>query len=282
MENVKNERIELIPKLPYQCKVSIKERIAPLTLKFEFYDLNTNERIPRTDVQVSIDPKNKHPTTHNCLASRMMSDPNAMTMHYYNGKNQRGKPFPELDPMTVASHKIKFPQQLYISIITNRGYYVTITAWFPKEKLTLKENREKSLAMAENMKKPDGVVVTQSINQLRYEEFIELQSLKKRNANDAHLMKLQYVEEEIQRMEDNEAYESEIMKKSEKKLQKRQEAAHKIFGLKKHQSMPFINISSVGTDLPDEKVQQDNEFVSNQFSQRTGYESALEKIKVDQ
>ena len=62
MENIKNEKIELIPKLPCQCRISIKERIAPLALKFEFFNLNTMERVPRTDVIVSIDPRNKHPT----------------------------------------------------------------------------------------------------------------------------------------------------------------------------------------------------------------------------
>ena len=33
---VKNEGIELIPRLAIQCKVSIKERVAPLKLRFEF------------------------------------------------------------------------------------------------------------------------------------------------------------------------------------------------------------------------------------------------------
>ena len=33
-EIVKNENIELIPRLPIQCKVSVKERVAPLELTF--------------------------------------------------------------------------------------------------------------------------------------------------------------------------------------------------------------------------------------------------------
>ena len=37
-EAVKNENIELIPRLPIQFKVSIKERVAPLKIKFEFFD----------------------------------------------------------------------------------------------------------------------------------------------------------------------------------------------------------------------------------------------------
>lgn len=82
---------------------------------------------------------------------------------------------------------------------------------------------------------------------LRYEEFVDMQNLKKRSARDAYLMKRQYVGEEIHRMEEAETYESEIMKKSEAKLKKQRETAHKTFGHKT--SMPFINISSVGTDI---------------------------------
>jgi len=42
-----------------------------------------------------------------------------------------------------------------MSMVTNRGYYCTITAWFPKEKQTLKENKEKiEKLLAESMKKP--------------------------------------------------------------------------------------------------------------------------------
>ena len=33
-EIVKNENIELVPRLPIQCKVSVKERVAPLELTF--------------------------------------------------------------------------------------------------------------------------------------------------------------------------------------------------------------------------------------------------------
>ena len=104
-------------------------------------------------------------------------------------------------------------------MVTSRGYYITITAWFPKEKQTLKENREKNLALAESMKRP--IEPQAPINIVRFDEFVEIQNLKKRSARDAYLMKQQYVKEEVARMEENEAYESEIMKKSEKKIEQR-------------------------------------------------------------
>lgn len=40
-EHVKNENIELISRLPIQFRVSIKERVAPLRLRFDFYDNQT-------------------------------------------------------------------------------------------------------------------------------------------------------------------------------------------------------------------------------------------------
>ena len=192
----------------------MKERIAPLALKFEFFDSDTMQRVPRTDVVVSIDPRVKHPTPSSCIQSRMMSDPNAMSMIYFNGRDQRGKVFPELDPNAPVSHKIKFPQQLYMTLTTNRGYYCTITAWFPKEKATLKEKEERGAINAKEKSKPENQ--TMSVNQLRYEEFLELQALKKRSARDAYREKGRYVEEEIMRMHENENYFSEVMVRYEK------------------------------------------------------------------
>lgn len=37
-ETVKNEELELVPRLPFHCKVPINQRVAPLKLKFEFFD----------------------------------------------------------------------------------------------------------------------------------------------------------------------------------------------------------------------------------------------------
>ena len=71
-----------------------------------------------------------------------------------------------------------------MTMTTNRGYYCTITAWFPKEKATLKEKEEKGATNAKEKSKPENQ--TQSVNQLRYEEFLELQALTKRSARDAY------------------------------------------------------------------------------------------------
>ena len=38
-----NDGIEMIPRLPIQCKVSVKERIAPIRFKFEFYNPETQK-----------------------------------------------------------------------------------------------------------------------------------------------------------------------------------------------------------------------------------------------
>ena len=53
---VKNEGIELIPRLPIHCKVHIKERVAPLKLKFEFFDSKTKKKLKKTDCTVCVSP----------------------------------------------------------------------------------------------------------------------------------------------------------------------------------------------------------------------------------
>ena len=46
VENV----IECWPGLPQYLYVNLKHRIAPLQLKFEYFDLHTNERVSQNDV----------------------------------------------------------------------------------------------------------------------------------------------------------------------------------------------------------------------------------------
>ena len=100
--------------------------------------------------------------------------------------------------------------------------------------------------------KPDQPQTQMTINQLRFDEFVELQNLKKRSARDAYLEKSNYIQEEIQRMEENDNYESELMKKSERKAKRRRDQANRT--IQNRVSLPFINISSVGTDIPELKT----------------------------
>ena len=55
-DGVKNEGIELIPRLSINCKVNIKDRIAPLKLKFEFFDPKTKKKLKKTDCIVCVSP----------------------------------------------------------------------------------------------------------------------------------------------------------------------------------------------------------------------------------
>ena len=66
-DHVKNENLELVARLPFVCKVSVKERIAPLRLKFEFFDSLTQEKVANPDVVVCISPTTQWPTDSNCL-----------------------------------------------------------------------------------------------------------------------------------------------------------------------------------------------------------------------
>lgn len=127
---VKNENIELIPRLPIHCKVSIKERIAPLKLKFEFFDMHTKAKLKNPDCVVCVSPTVQCPTVENCfLAKTEFKDP-YISMY----RELQGKPIPEFTPQTKND---KFPQQVYISLLSMTGCYSTITVSFPLEKKAL-------------------------------------------------------------------------------------------------------------------------------------------------
>ena len=70
-DSVKNENIELIPRLPIHYKVSIKERVAPLKLKFEFFDMQKPEKkLENPDCVVCVSPTVQFPTVENCTISK--------------------------------------------------------------------------------------------------------------------------------------------------------------------------------------------------------------------
>lgn len=100
-EIIKNEDIELIPRLPIQFKVSIKERIAPIRFKFEFFDSN-GVKMNKPDTAVYLSPTQQNPTLQKChLAKTDFKDP-FIVMY----RELQGRTFPELHP----SNKIdKFP-----------------------------------------------------------------------------------------------------------------------------------------------------------------------------
>ena len=59
---VKNENIELISRLPIQFKVLIRERVAPLRLRFDFYDTQTRKKLVNPDTVVCVSPTKDCPT----------------------------------------------------------------------------------------------------------------------------------------------------------------------------------------------------------------------------
>lgn len=79
-EKVKNTKIELIPRLDIRCKVSIKERIAPLQLKFEFFDSLTDKRILNPDAVVCVSPLHENPNEKNAtvVKTEFRDDPHVM------------------------------------------------------------------------------------------------------------------------------------------------------------------------------------------------------------
>lgn len=65
-DHVRNSNIECLPRLSILCKVVIKDRVAPLRLKFEFFDIETGEEIKRPDTVVCISSTIPNPTPKNC------------------------------------------------------------------------------------------------------------------------------------------------------------------------------------------------------------------------
>lgn len=99
---VKNEGIELIPRLPIHCKVSIKERVAPLKLRFDFQDTQTGKRVKNPDVLVCLSPTVQNPTLETANITKTdFKDPTILLFRELNGKV-----FPELNPV---NKKDKFP-----------------------------------------------------------------------------------------------------------------------------------------------------------------------------
>ena len=84
---VKNENIELIPRLPIQCKVSIKERVAPLKLRFDFYDSQTKQKIKNPDVVVCLSTTQQNPTLETAQITKTeFREPSVWMFREFSGK----------------------------------------------------------------------------------------------------------------------------------------------------------------------------------------------------
>ena len=130
-EHIKNEKIELIPRLSIQCKVSIKERIAPLRLKFEFFDSQSGKRIKNPDTVVCISPTIECPEPQNALITKSdFTDPYVVLY-----REIQDKVIPEF--VNGSAKKDRHPQTVYISLRSTAGCLCTITVSFPCEKKVL-------------------------------------------------------------------------------------------------------------------------------------------------
>ena len=132
-ENVKNENIELIPRINIQYKVSIKERIAPLRLKFEFFDSTTRKRLRDPDTIVCVSPTIECPTMDN--ASVIKTGPDFKNPYIVLFKELQDKMIPEF--YNAATKKDKHPQTVYLSLKSISGCFCTITVSFPCERKAL-------------------------------------------------------------------------------------------------------------------------------------------------
>lgn len=75
-----NEKIKLIPRMIIQCRVSVKEKIAPLQLKFEYFDEESGNKIDISDTIVCLSATNPCPS----LASSTKNDTSPRIMKFYD------------------------------------------------------------------------------------------------------------------------------------------------------------------------------------------------------
>ena len=130
-DQIKNENIELIPRLNIYCKLSIKERIAPLRLKFEFFDNESGKRLKNPDTIVCVSPTIETPSPQNALVTK--TDFKSPYIVLY--RELQDKMIPEF--VNMSAKKDRFPQSVYISLRSTAGCLCTITVSFPCEKKEL-------------------------------------------------------------------------------------------------------------------------------------------------
>ena len=79
-EKALNEKIKLIPRMIIQCRVSVKEKVAPLQLKFEYFDEETGNRIEVSDTIVCLSATNPCPSVEQCTKN----DTSPRIMKFYD------------------------------------------------------------------------------------------------------------------------------------------------------------------------------------------------------
>jgi len=128
--------LELIENVVIQARVSVRERTAPLKLIFSYCDSTTGATLKHSDTIVCFSPFNELPTVENSISHKVAPK----VFLYGNEKHQLGKPFPDV----IGMRKEKFPQFLFISLMSKVGCSATVYADFPREKEQL-ENEQKTL-----------------------------------------------------------------------------------------------------------------------------------------
>lgn len=252
-EHVKNENIELISRLPIQFRVSIKERVAPLRLRFDFYDTQTKKKLKNPDTVVCISPTIQCPTLDTAQITKTdFKDPYVVLY-----REMQGKVFPELLPQ---NKKEKFPQQVYLSLQSMTGCLCTITVSFPFEKKVLSKFNSKQ---SQQKRKQAGTQNQMSKQEEYFQEFqdIDKDPAIKNSYRETYKLKAKFIKEEIQRCTDSTSYVPEVMKRAEE----RKDINRK---LRKER------IEELKTQRAEEAREVLNHFIGRQHSLRSASQSA--------
>ena len=136
-DSVKNEGLELIPRLPYHCYLPVKDRVAPLKLKFEFFDSQTREKLKNPTCVVYHSLTEQFPSAENSWKQK--TDFKNPYLIKFCKRELQGKTIPEYDPKT----KERIPPQVYLSIESLNGCLCTVTVSFPLEKKYLQNKQQR-------------------------------------------------------------------------------------------------------------------------------------------
>jgi len=114
--------------LPCFAKVIVKQRVAPLMLKFNFYDLHTEEKLTHPNAYICLHPLDPSPSIESHTKMLKVVS-HSVKLHYEDYANT-GKTWPEKDEAT----KTPVPQQVYVSVTSQTGCKCEVFASFPRER----------------------------------------------------------------------------------------------------------------------------------------------------
>jgi hypothetical protein len=168
-------RRQCLPQLPCYAKVDIRQRVAPLLLKFVFFDLHSGEQIKSPDTVICLHATDPRPTIEK--NARLVEKRGATIKTTYCDFASAGKVWPEVNPET----KQPVPQQVYISMTSQSGCSCDVYASFPRER----PNKTFKQRLLELKKNAGTVSLTERLHFPELEKVREVKKFVKTEIDEA-------------------------------------------------------------------------------------------------